>query len=113
MLFFHAAPPPPPAVCQVCAIEVHTSSEMEAVNGSTATLTCTFTSSSIITKLVSVDWSYKSPKGGPSHSVSTCTLGPDRSPLTETVQAAGAFAAKHASETWIMPQTSDIPVRNA
>ncbi|KAJ8256533.1 hypothetical protein COCON_G00186850 [Conger conger] len=57
------------AACQVCAMEVRTSSEVEAVNGSAATLSCTFTSSSSVTSLVSVDWSYKPQSGGPSQSV--------------------------------------------
>ncbi|KAG5837384.1 hypothetical protein ANANG_G00238690 [Anguilla anguilla] len=56
------------AVCQVFPMEVRTSSEVEAVNGSSVTLTCTFKSSSQISSRVSVDWSYRPLSGGPTRS---------------------------------------------
>lgn len=55
-------------VCQVWSIEVSTSSEVEAVNGSIATLSCSFRTSTHVSKLVSVDWSYRPQSGGPVHS---------------------------------------------
>ncbi|KAJ8369034.1 hypothetical protein SKAU_G00090620 [Synaphobranchus kaupii] len=55
-------------VCQVCPIEVHTLSELETVKGGAVTLTCTFKSTHQVTNRMSVDWSYRPQKGGPSDS---------------------------------------------
>ncbi|XP_051963765.1 myelin protein zero-like protein 3 [Xyrauchen texanus] len=50
---------------QVCCIEVNTPTEISAVKGANVTLSCTFSSSSRVTSLMSVDWSFTPKSGGP------------------------------------------------
>lgn len=49
----------------VCCISVEAPAEISVVRGATVTLSCSFTSSSSITSLMSVDWTFRPESGGP------------------------------------------------
>lgn len=57
------------AVSGVCAVEVYTPEELQAVNGSDARLKCTFTSSAAISVQASVSWNFRPLSGGIEESV--------------------------------------------
>ncbi|XP_016370799.1 myelin protein zero-like protein 3 [Sinocyclocheilus rhinocerous] len=49
----------------VCCISVAAPAEVSVVRGGTVSLTCSFTSSSRITSLMSIDWTFRPHSGGP------------------------------------------------
>uniref|UniRef100_A0A673MKW9 Myelin protein zero-like protein 3 n=1 Tax=Sinocyclocheilus rhinocerous TaxID=307959 RepID=A0A673MKW9_9TELE len=49
----------------VCSISVKAPAEISVVRGATVTLSCSFTSSSSITSLMSIDWTVRHESGGP------------------------------------------------
>ncbi|KAL7825367.1 hypothetical protein AOLI_G00325740 [Acnodon oligacanthus] len=51
----------------VCCIEVSAPEEIKAVRGETVTLSCSFTSTSRTTELLSVNWSFRPQSGGLAH----------------------------------------------
>ncbi|XP_017564938.1 myelin protein zero-like protein 3 [Pygocentrus nattereri] len=51
----------------VCCIEVNAPEEIEAVRGETVILSCSFTSTSRTTELLSVNWSFRPQRGGLAH----------------------------------------------
>ncbi|XP_041090951.1 myelin protein zero-like protein 2b [Polyodon spathula] len=57
------------AVSDVCAVEVYTPVELQAVNGTDARLKCTFTSSAPISVQASVSWNFRPLSGGIEESV--------------------------------------------
>ncbi|XP_067308024.1 myelin protein zero-like protein 3 [Pseudorasbora parva] len=52
-------------VRSVCGISVTAPAELSGVRGSSITLSCSFSSSSRVTSLMSVDWSFQPQSGGP------------------------------------------------
>lgn len=54
----------------VSSITVNTPAELHASKGDTVTLSCTFTSTSMPTSKMTVDWSYRPQTGGPPQTVS-------------------------------------------
>ncbi|KAK2881762.1 hypothetical protein QQF64_008209 [Cirrhinus molitorella] len=48
-----------------CCISVKAPAEISVIRGATVTLTCSFTSSSSITSLMSIDWTFRPESGGP------------------------------------------------
>ncbi|KAF4104531.1 myelin protein zero-like protein 3 [Onychostoma macrolepis] len=53
----------------VCCISVVAPAEVSVVRGGTVTLTCSFTSSSRITSLMSIDWTFRPDSGGPAKTI--------------------------------------------
>ncbi|XP_056613075.1 myelin protein zero-like protein 3 [Triplophysa dalaica] len=49
----------------VCCITLKAPAEISVIRGATVTLSCTFTSSSRVTSLMSVDWTFRPQSGGP------------------------------------------------
>lgn len=75
LLFCHLCPLStisPSAPSLVSSITVNTPAELHASKGDTVTLSCTFTSTSMPTSKMTVDWSYRPQTGGPPQTVSIC-----------------------------------------
>ncbi|KAI4900621.1 hypothetical protein NFI96_013919 [Prochilodus magdalenae] len=53
----------------VCCIKMSTPEEIKAVRGETVTLSCSFTSNTRATNLLSVDWSFRPQSGGPTQNL--------------------------------------------
>ncbi|XP_043086368.1 myelin protein zero-like protein 3 isoform X2 [Puntigrus tetrazona] len=53
----------------VCCISVSAPAEVSVVRGGTVTLTCSFSSSSRITSLMSIDWTFRPDSGGPAKTI--------------------------------------------
>jgi len=92
----------PTALWPAAAVEVHTSKEVNAVNGTNLRLKCTFSSSSPISQRLSVTWNFQPEDLSPHEPVSE----------TFTFHCTGARLPKQTSpkaQHWVSPVTATVP----